>query len=214
MLSLFLNPSTMVAGAALVSAPIIIHLINRMRFRRVKWAAMEFLLKSQKRNRRRLIIEQLILLMLRCLLVILAALLVLRFIGFSFGGFSKQSAMHVILLDDSLSMRDHWQEGGDARTAFDVAKKDIVLENIVRRIGQSSTADRVVLIPISKLITEPGYQPRVYARLNDKHTVDDVTRDLDELACSKVHVPLVEAVKKAQKIRDDDKDEIGRASCR
>ena len=52
----------MVAGAALVSSPIIIHLINRMRYRRVRWAAMEFLLKSQKRNRRRLIIEQLILL--------------------------------------------------------------------------------------------------------------------------------------------------------
>jgi hypothetical protein len=31
MLSLFLNPYTMVAGAALVSSPIIIHLINRMR---------------------------------------------------------------------------------------------------------------------------------------------------------------------------------------
>ena len=43
---------TMVAGAALVSAPIIIHLINRMRFKRIRWAAMEFLLKSQKRNRR------------------------------------------------------------------------------------------------------------------------------------------------------------------
>jgi hypothetical protein len=206
MLELFTNPGYLAAGGALVSSPIIIHLINRMRFRRVKWAAMEFLLKSQKRNRRRLIIEQLILLMLRCLLVILAALLVLRFIGFSFGGFSKQSAMHVILLDDSLSMRDHWQEGGDTRTAFDVAKKDIVLENIVRRIGQSSTADRVVIVPLSKLVAEPGYQPRVYARLNDKHSVDDITHDLDDMVCSKVHVPLIEAVKKAQKIRADDKD--------
>ncbi len=58
----FLNPGYLAAGAALVSAPIIIHLINRMRFKRLRWAAMEFLLKSQKRNRRRLIIEQLILL--------------------------------------------------------------------------------------------------------------------------------------------------------
>ena len=58
----FLHPWYMVAGGALVSAPILIHLINRMRFKRIRWAAMEFLLKSQKRNRRRLIIEQLILL--------------------------------------------------------------------------------------------------------------------------------------------------------
>ena len=42
------------ADDALVSAPVIIHLINRMRFRRVKWAAMEFLLKAQKRMRRKL----------------------------------------------------------------------------------------------------------------------------------------------------------------
>ena len=75
MLEFFTNPGFLAAGGALVSAPIIIHLINRLRFRRVRRAAMEFLLKSQKRNRRRLIIEQIILLMLRCLLVILIGLL-------------------------------------------------------------------------------------------------------------------------------------------
>ena len=74
MFSLFLNPYTMIAGAVLVSSPIIIHLINRMRFRRVPWAAMEFLLKSQKRNRRRRIIEQIILLLLRITLVLLVGL--------------------------------------------------------------------------------------------------------------------------------------------
>ena len=42
-------------GDARRSAPIIIHFINRLRFRRVKWAAMEFLLASQQRNRRRLL---------------------------------------------------------------------------------------------------------------------------------------------------------------
>ena len=72
----FLNPGFLAAGAALISVPIIIHLINRMRFRRVRWAAMEFLLKSQRRNRRRLIIEQILLLALRCLLVLLVVVLV------------------------------------------------------------------------------------------------------------------------------------------
>src|SRR3954454_21246679 len=103
---MFLNPFAMVVGGALISAPILIHLINRMRFKRIRWAAMEFLLKSQKRNRRRLIIEQLILLLLRILLVLLAAFLVARFVqaGLSTG----QGAMHVFLLDDSLSMADRW----------------------------------------------------------------------------------------------------------
>ena len=61
----FLNPWSMVAGGAMIIAPILIHLINRMRFKRIRWAAMEFLLKSQKRNRRKLIVEQMILLLLQ-----------------------------------------------------------------------------------------------------------------------------------------------------
>jgi len=48
----------MAAGGALISSPILIHLINpACASKRIRWAAMEFPLKSQKRNRRRLIIE-------------------------------------------------------------------------------------------------------------------------------------------------------------
>src|SRR5438132_2447270 len=106
MYELFLNPANMVIGGALISSPIIIHLINRMRFKRVRWAAMEFLLKSQKRNRRRLIIEQLLLLALRCFLVALAALMVLRYLGFARAVFEPQDTVHVVVLDDTLSMTD------------------------------------------------------------------------------------------------------------
>src|SRR6266513_2312191 len=121
----FIHHCYMIATAALVSAPILIHLINRMRFNRVRWAAMEFLLKSQKRNRRRLIIEQLILLALRILLVLLVGLLLARFLGFSFAGiFQPQSTVHVVLLDDRLSMTDHWKsEEGDIKTSFQIAKQ-------------------------------------------------------------------------------------------
>src|SRR3954453_21711767 len=124
MLELFLNPWTMAAGAALVSTPIIIHLINRMRFRKVKWAAMEFLLKAQKRMRRKLIIEQLILLLLRCLLVLLAGLLFARFLGFSpLQGKETRSTLHVVVIDDSPSMADFWRtDTGQETNAFDQAK--------------------------------------------------------------------------------------------
>src|SRR5207245_5198250 len=80
MLELFANPLNMIIGAALIASPIIIHLINRMRFKRIRWAAMEFLLKSQKRSRRRLIIEQLILLLLRILMVVALAILLSRLV--------------------------------------------------------------------------------------------------------------------------------------
>src|ERR1700722_7413280 len=109
MMSFFLNPWTMVAGAGLVSAPVIIHLINRMRFRRIQWAAMEFLLKAQKKMRRRKILEQLLLLLLRMLLVFLAGLLFARFLGFdpsSAAGKETRPTIHVVVLDDTPSMAD------------------------------------------------------------------------------------------------------------
>src|ERR1700730_18304754 len=71
----FLAPWTAVAtlvGAA--SIPIIIHLLNRKRFRVVNWAAMRFLLAAQKRTTRKLRIEQWLLLAIRTLLIILLIL--------------------------------------------------------------------------------------------------------------------------------------------
>src|ERR1700752_1611591 len=125
MLEFFTNPGFLAIAGALISAPIIIHLINRMRFKRIRWAAMEFLLKAQKRNRRRLIIEQLLLLALRCLLIALVGLLVLRFVGFSFADIGSKRALHIVLLDDTLSMNDQWKENDATRDAFTVAKRDV-----------------------------------------------------------------------------------------
>src|SRR6266481_6696679 len=99
----FLNPAYFFIGLALISLPIIIHLINRMRFKRIRWAAMEFLLKAQKRTRRRLIIEQLLLLALRCLLIALVGLLVSRFVGCGDSNIGGKPNLHIVLLDDSLS---------------------------------------------------------------------------------------------------------------
>src|SRR2546421_12011085 len=109
MLDLFSNPQFLAAGVALISAPIIIHLINRMRFKRIRWAAMEFLLKAQKRTRRRLIIEQLLLLALRCLLIFLVGLLVSRFVGCGDTNIGGKPNLHLVVLDDSPSMQDQWK---------------------------------------------------------------------------------------------------------
>ena len=65
----FLNPGLLI-GSLLVAAPILIHLLNRRRFRIVDWAAMEFLLEADLRNRRRIRLEHLILLLLRCALIV------------------------------------------------------------------------------------------------------------------------------------------------
>ncbi len=62
-----------IAGAA-VSIPVIIHLLNRKRFRVVEWAAMCFLLAAQKKNSRRMRLEQFLLLAIRCLIILILVL--------------------------------------------------------------------------------------------------------------------------------------------
>ena len=57
----FLSPQVLF-WTALVSVPIIIYLINRHKYRRRPWAAMEFLLRAMKRNQRRIQIQNLFLL--------------------------------------------------------------------------------------------------------------------------------------------------------
>src|SRR6059036_3664357 len=148
MFNLFLNPWSMVAGGALISAPIIIHLINRMRFKRIRWAAMEFLLKSQKRNRRRLIIEQLILLALRILLVLLAGLLLARFLSDALAFTRPQNTLHVVVLDDTPSIGDAWRQDGLPKNTFDAAKNAIV-EEIAKGAAQASTAQAIEIVRLS-----------------------------------------------------------------
>ncbi len=60
----FLYPALTV-GFFLALLPLLIHLINMMRHRRVKWAAMEFLLQSYKKHRKWVWLKQLLLLLAR-----------------------------------------------------------------------------------------------------------------------------------------------------
>ncbi len=107
-------------GLPLVGVPVLIHLINLMRHRRVKWAAMEFLLQSQKRHRNSVLFKQLLLLLLRMLAVAAVVLMVAQPLvrnqwGALLGG---SQTHHIVLVDDSFSMSDHWAD----TTAFDQAK--------------------------------------------------------------------------------------------
>ncbi len=105
---LFTTPGLAAAGAALVTIPILIHLLFRLRRKRVDWAAMRFLLEAFKKQRRRLKLEQWLLLAVRCLLVALigAALAGPLLSGCSEmlrGGGQGGRVVHIVL-DDALSM--------------------------------------------------------------------------------------------------------------
>jgi hypothetical protein len=103
----FLSP-LLIWGTLLGLIPLIIHLLNRRRFRRVEWAPMRYLKLTIQRNRRRIQIEQLLLLLLRISLPVLLFLFLARPLlnptGLErwLGGGGRSS--QVILVDDSLSM--------------------------------------------------------------------------------------------------------------
>ena len=143
--SFFLNGGLAWSALALISIPIIIHLLNRRRFRKIDWAAMEFLLQALKKNRRRIRLEGLILLALRILLIGLIGLAIARPVigerGLAWLGSAFRAEEKVFILDDSFSMARREAD----RTAFDRARA--ALETQVRRLSErGSTRDRFTLL--------------------------------------------------------------------
>jgi hypothetical protein len=186
----FLNPWYMAAGGALVSSPVIIHLINRMRFKRIRWAAMEFLLKSQKRNRRRLIIEQLILLLLRILMVLLVALLVARWI---YGGDQSSSGTaHVVVIDDTLSMRDRWKDDQGEHSAWGVAREQVM--TLAKTAALANSAQEMRILLLSDL-----EHPIFEERLGDK-SEEKIGKLLDDKKPTFLHISPLPGLKKGYEL--------------
>src|SRR5258707_12936608 len=103
----FLSP-LLIWGTLLGAIPLIIHLLNRRRFRRVEWAPMRYLKLTIQRNRRRIQIEQLLLLLVRICLPVLLFIFLARPLVNPTGlerwlaGAGRTS--HVIVVDEPLSM--------------------------------------------------------------------------------------------------------------
>ena len=118
MLSL-LNAS-LLGGLFVVVVPTIIHLLSRRRARRVRFAPMELLLKSQKRTARSIRLRQLLLLLLRTLFFAAIAAALLRPLWLEDQAAVQSSApvAVVVVLDASASMNAEL----DGKSAFVRAK--------------------------------------------------------------------------------------------
>ncbi len=203
MLEIFANPGFLALAGVLISAPIIIHLINRMRFRRIRWAAMEFLLKAQKRMRKRLIVEQLILLALRCLLIALAGLLVCRFVGFAWAELAGKPNLHIVVVDDTLSMNDQWKHEDVTRDCFQLARTEFLRDRIAKALARSGPTDRLMVIPLSQVASDGDKQPKVYDHLNDPAKFGELEKDIAEMKPTLLHAEMLPAVKKVQQVAAD-----------
>lgn len=186
----YFNPWSVLAGLLLIAAPIVIHLIHRMRFKRVKWAAMEFLLKAQKRMKRKMIIEQLLLLILRCLLMLLIGLLVGRFFGFNATGDETVTTHHFVILDDSPSMGDLIQEEGqEPITAFEKGKRTLT-DKIAPALKEATTPQFMDVTRAS----EPDV-PLPVGQLNPQ-SIDELKANLGQYQPATVRPDLIALVRR------------------
>ena len=101
----FLQP-IILWGLPLALVPVIIHLLNRMRYRSVNWAAMMFLLRQNRASTRYAKLRQLLILACRVLAVAALVLAIARPLAGSWAGWMISPAPEVILvlLDRSASM--------------------------------------------------------------------------------------------------------------
>jgi Aerotolerance regulator N-terminal len=191
----FFNPTFVAGGACLIASPIIIHLINRMRYRRVRFAAMEFLLQSQQRNQRRLLLEQWMLLLLRILIVCGLVLLLSRLIldPAQMSIFRGAQSHHVVLLDDSLSMRDRWEE----TNGFAQAVK--IVHQIAAGGAQQPNTQKLTLIRLS----QPD-QPFFVERNVNEDFVTELLSKLDPqtFKCTHQALDLTTGLQAAKKLFD------------
>lgn len=119
----FANP-LLLWGLAAASVPILLHLLNRRRFREVRWAAMRFLTSAIKKNQRRIRIEQWLLLAIRTALILCLVLGLAQPFLESVGALpllAGRRTHRVILLDASMSM----SATRDGRTRFDRARESV-----------------------------------------------------------------------------------------
>ena len=160
---------TLAVGAAAVAVPIVIHLLSRLRYRVVTWAAMRFLAAAQKQNTRRLRLEQLILLLVRTAIIAMLILAMASVTGWAeslwqgiapgaagFGGGRSGRTHMILVLDGSLSMGT---TDGAGKTCFEKAR-----DLAARLIGEMQSGDGVSIMLMKDtpvwIVGEASQDPR------------------------------------------------------
>ncbi len=154
-----INPAFVWAGLGLASIPIIIHILNRRRYKVVRWAAMDYLLQAMRKNRRRVRFEQFLLLATRCLLLFLLGLALARPLGCTDSTIAalagQKSGLHIFVVDNSYSMAYEADRPG-ARTHLDQAK--ILAKQQIDKLSPGSEA--VAIISTARAYRPPGHKPQ------------------------------------------------------
>jgi hypothetical protein len=137
----------------LASIPILIHLLIRHRYPRLRWATMELVLAALKKNKRRMLIQTIILIALRTLIIALLVFTLARPVvpgAWTFIADERQPSVSVIVLDDSCSMAASL----GTETAFQRASARV--RQVLGELGEDSRAALVLAAdPPRAVVSQP-----------------------------------------------------------
>ena len=172
----FVNPLFAWLGFAAV-IPLIIHILNRRRYQKIRWAAMDFLLKALHKNRRRLQMESLILLLLRMLIIVILAFVLAKPYLKSSANLAESDTHFIIAVDNSYSMG--YRRGFS--NLLDEAKR--VALGLIESL-RPEKGDKLSLITISDkpevLISESSFQMEQAKKKLANLSVSDYTTDISK----------------------------------
>jgi hypothetical protein len=145
-MELLFNSPVFLWGLAAAPLPLLLHLINRTRAKKVPFTALQFIEQSLAQQSIKYKLRELLLLLLRIALLLLAALLLARpLLRSRFFSFSQKiQSTAVLVLDDTLSMS--YREG--ERTLWDRAR-----DEALKYLDTLTDGSRVAFHPLSD---EPG----------------------------------------------------------
>lgn len=175
----FLNQA-LAFGAAAFVIPLVIHILNRSRFRTIEWGAMHLLESVIRVNHKRFHIEQIILLLIRCAIPALLALCLARPVLTGSRILEHDApASLVILLDTSYSMDAVSEAGSRFESAVNAASAIV---------GAASRGSEVAVIQTggrpTPLFDQPVFDPEAVVRrmkqLQAGYGASDMQAALDE----------------------------------
>ena len=150
----FFSHPAMLGWLAVAAAPLVLHLLNKRKYREAPWAAMRYLMAAVRKNSRRILVEQWILLALRTAILALVVLAVAEPIVERTGlGFVSREPRHkVLVVDGSYSMGYRASD----QTLFDRAKG--LAARIVEESGPGDAFTLVLLAdPPRAVVSEPAF---------------------------------------------------------
>jgi hypothetical protein len=199
----FIHPA-LLWGLAILAAPILIHLINLLRHRRVRWAAMEFLLVSQKKHSTWVRLKELLLLLLRmaaiAAIVLLVAQPVLRHRWAELFGGGKTH--HIVLLDDSFSTGDRWAD----TNALDEGQRFV--ERLAAQAAGRGSSQAFTLLRFSRVArADRGTQPDLLEELVGVDFAVRVADALRGMVSTESAAGPAQALEAIDQLLGDDDDE-------